>query len=252
MSEFVFMGTLEDYNIPGIFLSIYLHQFSGSLFLSHHEIEKKIYFAKGIISFAESNVYGDRLGETLLRAGKITQKQYDDSVILLKKTGKRQGTILMQLKYITLPELIKGVRNQLKEIIFGLFSWNQGNFKFMEGNLPINEVVTLKEDTANLVLEGSKKAECMDTIPKGIAMINSVVGVHEKIHTKDSPIRLTPYESKIIQFVSLKSRTIQEICEWSDYDEIETCNFLHFLLKHKIIRIEDQNLLTQQIQPNPD
>src|SRR4030042_7125493 len=243
MSNYTINGSIQNINLPGIFLIIYLHQMTGSLILTNHRHEKTIYFSEGNAAFASSNVEGDLLGETLLRIGKITQQQYDDSVRMLKETGKRQGTILMQLKYITLPELIKGVRFQLKAIIYSLFYWKDGSFKFHGNNLPINEVVTLKEDTANLVLEGCKQANCLEKIPIGIDLINSVIHAVEDKNDTESQFRFTPYESKILTFVKTGPKSVQEICDWSEYDEIETCKFLFFLLTHKVIRIENQSLL---------
>jgi hypothetical protein len=61
---------------------------------------KKAYLLKGDAIFASSTYEDDRLGEMLLKAGKITMEQFDTAVQILKKTNKRLGAILVELGYL--------------------------------------------------------------------------------------------------------------------------------------------------------
>jgi len=59
--------------------------------------QKKVYLERGNAVFASSTDEDERLGETLIKLGKITIEQYDRSVELLKETGKRQEQFLLSL-----------------------------------------------------------------------------------------------------------------------------------------------------------
>ena len=89
--------------------------------------------------FSSSNQDNDRLGEILLKEGKINLEQYNQSVAILKKTGKKQGAIFVELGYLKPQELVWAVRRQVEDIILSLFSFEGSNFRFefKEGPLPL-------------------------------------------------------------------------------------------------------------------
>src|SRR5512139_733633 len=116
-----FRGNLRDYSLPRILIELNRSRETGTLSITTSHFTKKIYIREGNVIFASSTFEDDRLGEMLIKAGKITMGQYDKSVELLKSTGKRQGAILVELGYITPKDLFWGVNYQVKEIIYSLF-----------------------------------------------------------------------------------------------------------------------------------
>ena len=119
-------GKLELQNLAAILLTIYLHKSTGRLELQKDDVVKKLFFHQGNITFAASNLNEDRLGDIMLNEGKITQEQYDESVIELKKGRKRQGSILVQLGYLNTHELILAIRHQITTILFSVLPWKDG------------------------------------------------------------------------------------------------------------------------------
>src|SRR5437667_8639731 len=92
-------GQLDKVHFPDLLLEVSRQKRSGILHISHKNIQKDIYFQDGQIVFAKSNDQDERLGELLLRRGKITYRQLEDSASKLAP-GVRLGTILVQEKYI--------------------------------------------------------------------------------------------------------------------------------------------------------
>ena len=54
-----------------------------------------------------------RLGELLISAGMLTEKQLEEGIALQKDTGKRLGTVLLENGFITESELIEALQMQL-------------------------------------------------------------------------------------------------------------------------------------------
>src|SRR3990172_5215814 len=94
----------------------------------NHQV-KTIYFKEGNIVSASSNLETDRLGEMLMKAGKLSQDQYHQSVERLKTTGKRQGAALVELGFLKPKELSEGLKYQVQEILYSLFLWNEGSYR---------------------------------------------------------------------------------------------------------------------------
>ena len=72
----------------------------------------------------------DRLSALLLKEGKITPQQFKTSVEVSEKTGKRKGAILVEMGYLGASDLVWAVRNQVENIIEGLFDVKEGEFLF--------------------------------------------------------------------------------------------------------------------------
>lgn len=150
-------GHLKNYKLADIIFGLYRMGKTGILHVKQDPVLKKIYIKNGDLIFSASNQEDDRLGRLLLRSGKISPVQYYQSIELSKKTGKKHGTILVELGYITPEELIWAVKHQVEEIILSLFGWEDGEFNFIKGPLPTDEVITLKLSAANLIYRGIKR-----------------------------------------------------------------------------------------------
>ena len=69
---------------------------TGILTLVSGGARKALYVKDGRVVFASSNLPNDRLGEILIREGKITVEEYEASIKAISK-GKRQGKVLVEM-----------------------------------------------------------------------------------------------------------------------------------------------------------
>ena len=84
------------------------------------------------------------------------------------KAGKRQGTLLVERGAIQAKDLVDGVTEQVQEIIYSVFQWEEGSFEFQEGDLPSREVIVLRMSTADLILEGVRRIQSWRRIQRGV------------------------------------------------------------------------------------
>ena len=69
-------GSISDAAVSDVIAKIFFAKRSGVLRLSQAEVKKNLYFIEGGIVFAHSNLRTERLGEILLRLGKITEDEF--------------------------------------------------------------------------------------------------------------------------------------------------------------------------------
>ena len=143
---------------------------TGVLVLEGGGVEKSIYLQKGKIVFAASGDPDDRLGEFLLTRGVIRREQLEQ-VSSKIRPGKRLGTVLVESGALPAADLPRWVREQVKEIVFSVFSWGDGAFRFEEGPLPSGEVITLKISTAEIFLTGLRRVQKWSVLRKGAGEI---------------------------------------------------------------------------------
>src|SRR3990172_5602489 len=213
-------GRLTENNLPG--LLNYLHEIkaTGTLSLGREGVNKKLYIKDGGIVFASSTYEGDRLGEMLLKAGKINLRQFDAVSKVIRQTGKRMGGILVELGFLKAKDLFWGVKYQVQEIVSSLFDWTEGGYEFLPGELPPAEVITLHMSTANLILQGIKRIDDWTRISRGIPPMDTVLKLTANPLRLYQDVDMSAEERAVISLFDGR-RTINEVFSQAKVGDFE-------------------------------
>src|SRR5262249_58592480 len=107
--------------------------------------------------FASSNEPGDRMGELLVREGKITAAQYERCQSHVAESGRRMGEILVDFGYLKRRELLPAVRRHVEDIVYSLFGWDHGHYHLTLDPTASGERIRLSRHPASLILEGIRR-----------------------------------------------------------------------------------------------
>ncbi|NWF76942.1 MAG: tetratricopeptide repeat protein [Nitrospirae bacterium] len=228
MIEIPLKGNLKTFSLPKILSYLNKKRYTGTLIINTPVFTKKVFLIKGDAIFAASSYEDDRLGEMLIKAGKITLEQLDQSVNLLKQTGKRQGAILVELGYLTPKDLFWGVKYQVKEIIYSLFQLEDADYEFVHGEIPANEVITLKMSMGNLIYEGVKRIDNLTRVRNEMPPAESVLKLSTDPAMLFQDIELSSQDKKMISLINGK-RTIKELVDSSWFGTFEAMKILYVL-----------------------
>lgn len=243
--EMPLKGNTKDTSLVKVLMYLNRHRKTGTLSLTTPVFEKKIYLHRGDAIFASSTYADDRLGEMLLKADKITVEQYDKSVELLKSSKKRLGAILVELGHITPKDLFWGVKYQVKEIIHSMFQIEQGEYDFAEGDIPTQEVITLKMSMGNLIYEGIKRIDNWTRIRSEMPDTASVFKLSDDPLSLFQDIELTSQDKKILSMIDGK-RSIREIIEGSWMGSFEALKILYVLWSIGMVELETEVLAEEE------
>ena len=134
-------------------------------------VEKSVRVQDGRLVFASSSSRDDRLGELLLRQGRITLHQYMAAGRAIAK-GKRLGTILVEQGALDARDLVKAVVEQTQEIIYSAFQWTEGLYHLTEAGSQA-EAILLRLSTPDVILEGIRRVEAWSRIEKGVGGLDA-------------------------------------------------------------------------------
>jgi hypothetical protein len=214
-------GTLAHVGVPAILRALVRANRTGPLRFTRGRITKTVYLQGGRLIFATSTDPDDRLGEMLLRKGLISYRDLEESVKAIR-AGKRQGTALVESGCIRSRDLVQGVTEQVQEIVYSLFLWEEGTYEFVEGDLPTREVILLRMPTEDILMEGIRRVERWSRIQAG-------AGALEQRYTP------SPESTAILESISLSkdelslvalldgAPTLEEICAASRQPDFEIC-----------------------------
>lgn len=127
---------------------------TGRLRLRHGDCEKSVFFEAGRPVLAVSSAIADRMVQMLVRQGTVTNDQAKTAIDVATQTGRRMGAVLVDLGFIKSAELLPAVRQHYEEIVFSLFAWGEGSFRFESGATADPRRVRLLRHPAALVMEG--------------------------------------------------------------------------------------------------
>jgi hypothetical protein len=239
-------GQLSQLPLPEILVHLRGTQATGILTVVSGGARKAVYLKDGRVVFAASNLPNDRLGEILIREGKITAEEYDLSIRTLSK-GKRQGRVLVEMGALSPKDLWEGVQFQIKEIVYSIFRWEEGQFQFEESSLPERERITVDLDVRNLILAGLRKVDASGKIQAHFPPADLVFErMGEALSTLES------YEQHVLALVD-GERSALEICQESEIGDSETLKALYAFAavglvrqKGKKVRPLDQDFVPEE------
>ena len=131
---------------------------TGSLYLLQGDTKKVVFFQDGTPVFVRSNVLDECLGQILAAEGLITQAQCDQTLEAIRRTGKKQGELLVEMGILSQGNLRYGLEAQLRRKLFDIFTWEDGRFQFKAGPGKQEHKLGLDTNTAQLIIGGILEA----------------------------------------------------------------------------------------------
>jgi tetratricopeptide (TPR) repeat protein len=137
---------------------IYSGRLTGKLQLVFGRLEKQLFFDGGQLVFATSSDQQDSLGEMMLRAGALTQNQFEEASLLVL-TGQRFGSAIVEMGVYGVEEVITWVQRQLIQITASVLDYPAGRYYFF-GSLERNVVpeIGIPVPLGKLLLEAVHRA----------------------------------------------------------------------------------------------
>jgi hypothetical protein len=240
MSEnHILTGDLARIHLPDVLSFLAMIRGSGKLLLRKPPMERSIHWKDGEIVFAASNSPEHSLGMFLLRNGKITQLQYDESKRRVT-AQMRHGKLLVQMGAISPKDLWWGVKNQALEIIYSLFSWKEGNFVFGDTTDELlNERIVLSINTSTVIMEGIRRLDETAMIREKITSLDMVFAKEPGAVPDFKSLELSEHEVELYNNIDGR-QTIRALISRSEMTEFEVTRILFQLLSARLIEVSSE------------
>lgn len=126
---------------------------TGTLTCTAGSHAKSVCVKSGQIIFATSQDVQDRLGEIMVKTGKISRSQLEKCLTLHNKSAglKKIGAVMVESGFVTPKDLFIGLKHQVRSIIYSLFLLAEGAYRFTEDLPP--DVIPLQINMEELLRE---------------------------------------------------------------------------------------------------
>jgi hypothetical protein len=181
-------------------------QKTGTLLIEGHGVEKRIYFQTGRINSSSSSDQREYLGHFLVSHGYITEEELKMAMEVQEESHILLGRILVMINAINEVDLLRLMRKKAEESIYDVFLWEEGNFEFVDGELPDLKMVPLSLDVTGIIMEGMRRYDEWQRIRLRVPDSQTIPQIVKPLNLDE----LTEQEKLIVPYVD-GQRTIEAI-----------------------------------------
>jgi hypothetical protein len=147
-------GNLSVLDPPSIFQLLNMSAMTGELKFVTAEDVASFYFKEGQLIYATMDKQKKKLGRFLIEKGWITEEQLYEALkeFWLHQGGKRIGNVLIEKGFLEKDSLIEAIQDQIKDVVYTVLSWNEGQFIFFRGVEPMEEDILLDVKMDHLII----------------------------------------------------------------------------------------------------
>ncbi len=217
-------GSLALCDFPTLIQALYAHRWTGTTTFTLGGVGKSVFLEDGRLIFASSTSVDDRLGELLLRGGRVTLRQLTDAGQGLGP-GKRLGAVLVEQGVLTPKDLVRGVVEHTQQIIHSLFQWTEGRYRLQEGRAASGEAITLKISTPAVIMDGIRRIESWSRIARAVGGIDARYARADGYEQVVSEAGLAAEVLMLLTDLD-GTQSVGELCERSALPDFEVCRCL--------------------------
>jgi tetratricopeptide (TPR) repeat protein len=222
-------GSLQEASLADVIQLLYLGRRTGCLSLADRRRHASIFLEDGWVIHAAIVNRPDRLGDMLVKSGRITPAELDQAIALQSLGhGHRVGELLVSLGSLTREELADYIRRHVEEAVYALFTWEQGTFSFEPGVLPEEGVERVRIAPDALLLEGARRVDEWGLIEKKIPSFDLIFGLDQSRASTPDP-DFSETQRRLLPLLD-GLRDVRALVDESGLTEFEVCQALFGLV----------------------
>jgi tetratricopeptide (TPR) repeat protein len=222
-------GSLKEASLPDVIQLLTLGRRTGCLAVADRQNFGYIYFDEGRLTFASIVNRRDRIGDLLVRSGRIAPDQLQRAVDQQDgERGVKIGQILVDQGAITRQELESYIRLQIEEAVYYLFTWASGTFNFEAGVRPENEDFLVSINPESLLLEGARRVDEWSLIEKKIPSFDLIFAA-DGSYVADSGVTLSTEQQALLPLLD-GTRDVKHLIDETGLAEFNVGQALYGLI----------------------
>lgn len=230
-------GNLQDFSATQLLHLINLARKTGTLAVETPQDQARFCFREGKLIYASLDGQDDRLVSILQRAGKISEELA--RTIRARsdiKDDRELGVLLSNAGYVTQKDIVDSVRNYVLEVVYKLFTWPEGTFRFEPNLLLVEGRVTVSIDLENVIMEGSRRLREWERLQEELPNLDMALRFTDRPDARLRTINLTVEEWRVVSFINPRN-TIRQIAQYNHMSDFQIRRIVYGLLQAGLVEL---------------
>jgi hypothetical protein len=230
-------GNLRDFSVTQLFNLVNLARKTGTLTVEGPNEAAWVTFREGRLIYAQLGNEDGTLTGILTKSGRITPKQAQ--VIrthAADKGDKELGLLLINAGYLSQQDILNAIRQYVLDIVYQLFTWVDGFFRFDNDVLPPEDRIVIRLDMENVIIEGSRRMREWEQLQEELPNLDMALRFVERPGADIKKVNLNPKEWKVIQLINPKN-SMRQIAKALKMNELEIRRIVYGLLQAGLVEV---------------
>lgn len=240
-------GPLRELGIHDVFQLLDLSRKTGALTVvsALRDNQGTVFFDGGAVIFASIRSNPHRLGDMLVRAGKISEADLELVRAMQQKgDSRRVGELLLETEAITPKDLERHVRLHIEEVVFELMSWHEGYFSFEEREISdAPGEASVRISTESLLMEGARRIDEWSRIENKVPHVGVVPVLAPLRADHPSLLDLLPNEWEVLSEID-GAKDLREIALRLGQSDFDIAKIVYGMVSTGVIELRDPRLVT--------
>lgn len=233
--KFEYRGDLAVTPLPEILATIGRYRVPGALSIAFGGRQRRIYLDGGLVVFATSNEPEVWLGTYLIRQGVLPEDAVRSAEERLAGDGVRLGQILLRLELLDQTSLDSAVAEQVREILWGGFDWEDGEVVFEVGARRSDETIRIDLAIDEVIVAGIRRVRSVRRL------IDRLGSGHGLLERSNGQFPTGIFDADETAFhASVDARTpVQLLCQKGPGTQAENARLLYAFFCLDLVRVKE-------------
>jgi len=244
-------GNLRDFNITQLLNLINLARKTGTLSIEASGQHAQICFKEGKLVFASVDNQDGHLAQVLFRAGKLSQDQ--TRTILARAGGtsdKQLGMMLIEAGHVTQDDILNSVRNHTQDVVFRVFTWADGSFRFEPKALPPEDRITVPINLENIIMEGTRRVKEWEQLQDELPNLEMALRFTDRPDARLRNINLSVEEWRVVSYINPRN-SIRQIAKANNISDFQIRRIVYGMLQAGLVELVRPEGMEKMPAPAP-
>ena len=230
-------GNLRDFSVTQLLNLIHLARKTGTLTLEGSASAAWVSFREGKLIYSQLGTEDASLTSVLARGGAITAQQ---SQMIKTRAGdtsdKELGLLLINAGYLNQQEILNCIRQHILDIVYQLFGWTDGFFRFDAEVLPPEDRITVRLDLEDIIIQGSRLLKESEQLQEELPNLDMALNFVERPGANIRDVNLSAEEWRVVSFINPKN-TIRQIARANKMSDLDIRRIVFGLLQAGLVDV---------------
>ena len=230
-------GNLCDFSTTQLLNLIHLARKTGTLTIETSNGSARMAFREGKLIHAAAGEDTGALTGVLQRAGKLSAQQAQAIDKGSKKISDRElGLMLIDAGLVTQSDIVQSVRQHILNIVYRLFTWAEGAFRFEANVLPPRDLITVPINLESVIMEGSRRLKEWERLQDDLPNLDLALKFTDRPDARLRSINLTVEEWRVVSFINPRN-TIRQIAKANNMTDFQIRRIVYGMLQAGLVEL---------------